>query len=115
MHTCICNTMMIFKVSFQGKETVIPISPEDQTLITIFDKGGVSYVSASTLDNDLKQHTWLENSSSVIDDSISVEISEASKKTSQPMRTIVTEKVNRKSKLEFFIELENELKHRGLL
>lgn len=107
--------MMIFKVNFQGKETVIPISPEDQTLITIFDKGGVSYVSASTLDKDLKQHTWLENSSSAIDDSISVQIAEASKNTSQPMRTIATDTVNRKSKFEIFIELENELKHKGLL
>ena len=107
--------MMIFKVNFQGKETVIPISPEDHTLITIYDKGDVSYVSASTLDKDLKQHTWLENSSSVIDDSISVQIVEASKTTSQPMRTIVTDTVNRKSKLEIFIELENDLKQRGLL
>lgn len=107
--------MMIFPVNFQGKETVLPISPEDHTLITIYDKGDVSYVSASTLDKELKQHTWRENSSSVIDDSISVQIAEENKKTSQPMQTIVTDKVNRKSKLEIFIELENELKHRGLL
>lgn len=105
---------MVFKLNFKDKEIVIPVSSEDHTIITIHDKENVSYLSASTFGKDLKQHIW-ENSSIGIDDSITVQIAEANEEISQPIQTVAIEKVIRKSKLETFIELENDLKQRGLL
>lgn len=106
---------MVFKINFKGKETVIPISQEDHITITIYDRENVNHLLVGTLDKDLKQHTWLKDSSTDIDDSITVQSAERSEEVSEPMQTIVADKVIRKSKLETFIELENDLKQRGLL
>ncbi|GHE36980.1 hypothetical protein [Sphingobacterium griseoflavum] len=106
--------MIAFKLTFKNDSFVLPISQQENTTIHVYDNGGVGLLYATSLNEDsLKQDVWLDSTVD-IGDVLELEIMETNE-VSKPLETVTVEKIIKKSKREVFLELEQDLKQRGLL
>jgi len=108
--------MKAFKIYFEGENIIVPITPEENTTIHIFDNNGKGYLYIdSVCMKDSKRSIWANFVPIHTSTEVEVEIQEVDE-ISKP-ENIIKENSNLsvKSKLETFRELESYLQKKGLL
>lgn len=99
---------------YNKQKYTIPVSPEDNTTIHLYDNGiGTLNVTSLNVINFIC-NTWCDITPLTIGDILDIEILEEGN-VSPPMQSMNFEKFIRKSKLEIFLELEKDLKERKLI
>ncbi|MGJ1198571.1 hypothetical protein ACR777_20945 [Sphingobacterium spiritivorum] len=107
--------MKTFKLKFRNEQVIVPASAQDNTLIHIYDFNRISFLSVTSLNTKSYINSiWFDSIKLNIGERIDLEIVETSD-ISPPKSVNTIKKIRIKSKLEMFIELENDLKQKGIL